>query len=103
MHRRRSGSHKESFASFFRPCVLTTALHRKNAAPSIRTCLTTLFMNRRANLVRVIRSLWESLDSHLDFTCTEEDLNCTTCGDRSFQRETVRGYARDIKDLADLL
>lgn len=60
-------------------------------------------MNQRENLVRVIRSIWESLDSHLDFTCTPEDLSCDTCGDRTFQIQTVKDYARDLKDLADCL
>lgn len=59
-------------------------------------------MNRK-NLVRVIRSLWESLDSHLDFTCSEEKIPCDTCGDTKFQIQTVKDYARDIKDLADCL
>lgn len=60
-------------------------------------------MNKREVLVRTIRDVWESLDSHLDFTCTEEDLKCTTCGDRKFQIKTVKDYARNLKDLADLL
>ena len=60
-------------------------------------------MNRRDNLVRVMRSVWSSLDSHLDFTCVEEKIQCDTYGDRAFQIKTVKEYARDLKDLADLL
>jgi len=50
-----------------------------------------------------MRSIWSSLDSHLDFTCVEEKIQCDTCGDRAFQIKTVKEYARDLKDLADLL
>ena len=57
---------------------------------------------QRTKVVSVIRCLWASLDSHLDFS-VQEDKKCDTCGDRKFQAKTVAEYAEAIKNLSDLL
>ena len=46
-------------------------------------------------LVVVIRSIYDSLDTHLDFTVTKND--------RKFEVKTIREYAEDIVKLSALL
>lgn len=58
--------------------------------------------SQRIVVVKTIRTLWESLESHLDFSI-KEDKSCDTCGDRKFQAKTVLEYAEAIHDMAKLL
>ena len=58
---------------------------------------------RRERIVRVMIDIWDSLQSHLEFTHTEIQPPCDNCGDKEFQVQTVKDYARNLKDLADLL
>lgn len=63
-------------------------------------------MNRaeqnREVAIKVIRILWVSLESHLDFSI-KEDKSCETCGDRKFQGATVAEYAEAIELLSRIL
>jgi len=57
---------------------------------------------RKKKLVIVIRGLWDSLDSHLDFTHDTKKVHKYFGGER-FHAKTVREYAGFIKDLSELL
>lgn len=53
-------------------------------------------------VVKTIRAVWASLETHLPHAI-EAKGNCASCGNRKFHAETVREYAEQIKDLADML
>lgn len=58
---------------------------------------------QRRKIVRVIRGIWSSLESHLDFSTDKKQKRCSNCGSRHFDAKCVQEYAGYIKDLADLL
>lgn len=59
-------------------------------------------ISQRKLVIKTIRALYDSLQSHLDYA-VEEKLMCPECGTRKFHAECVREYAESIKDLAALL
>lgn len=59
-------------------------------------------MKDRAALVRAIRLVNESLESHLDYSVKCEQL-CESCGDRAFHAKCVREYVYVLKVLSDFL
>jgi len=63
---------------------------------------------RNKKIVKLLRSVWSSLDSHLDWVdfVPEGKNGCKRCesmGSDRFQRQVVRDYGEDIKNLTDLL
>lgn len=60
-------------------------------------------IKRRRALVSVIRTLWSSLDSHLDAAVGAEKRRCDGCGGPKFHADCVREYTDAIKKLADVL
>jgi hypothetical protein len=58
---------------------------------------------RREGLVKVIRSTWASLETHLDSCVSETPQERKLCGNEQFHIKTVREYADTIKTLADQL
>lgn len=54
----------------------------------------------RAEIVQVIRGIWDSLDSHLDLAVAVPKRACSTCGDRKHHRECVIEYAEMILKLS---
>lgn len=56
---------------------------------------------RRERLVATIRTIWESLDSHLDYSISHVKKRLPEGqGNRKFHADTVRDYAKAINDLA---
>lgn len=56
---------------------------------------------RRERLVATIRTIWESLDSHLDYSISHVKKRLPEgTGNRKFHADTVRDYAKAINDLA---
>ena len=62
-------------------------------------------MKREEKIERVIRIVWDSLESHLSYTYREINKNCKYCKkeNRKFHKECVRDYAIAIKLLSELL
>ena len=63
-------------------------------------------MKDQRALVRSLRILWASIDSHLDecIAPTEKKKCCRAAvGSRDFHRKTVKEYGEMLKTLTDLL
>lgn len=58
---------------------------------------------KREKIARVIRIVWDSLDSHIDPAVKADSAPCETCGSRYFHAKTAREYAEAIKLLTELL
>lgn len=58
---------------------------------------------RRKDLVKVIRSTWTSLDSHLDKCVSMSETEREYCGSEMFHIKTSREYAEMIKILTENL
>jgi len=59
-------------------------------------------VQERTKVVKTIRAVWSSLDTHLPHAI-EAKGNCPSCGNRKFHAQCVREYVQQIKDLADML
>lgn len=57
----------------------------------------------REETVKVIRKVWDSLDSHLDLAVTDPKRKCPHCGGKRFHAECAFEYAENIMSLARLL
>ena len=51
---------------------------------------------KKLKLIESIRSIWSSLDSHLDLTVKQNK-------DKVFHIKTTKEYAQDLKNLCELL
>lgn len=60
-------------------------------------------VNREKNIKKAIRIIWESLDSHLDWTHEVSKDPCKYCGGKNFHKKCVQEYAEAIKLLSDVL
>lgn len=71
-------------------------------AKAKRAPVSPIVNKKKKIVVRVIRQIWESLDSHLDAT-HENTARCKTCGSKKFHAQCVEEYAGLIHDLSKLL
>lgn len=59
-------------------------------------------MRSKADIVKAIRLVVESYDSHLDFA-VDAAKNCEHCGDEKFHKKTSKEYLFVLAVLTDLL
>lgn len=52
--------------------------------------------DKHKKLIETIRSIWSSLESHLDYTYLKSSEG------KKFHKQCVKDYANDIKNLSEL-